>query len=165
MVNRATLVGYLGRDPEIRRLENGTAVGKFSVATSESAKDPNSGEWISQTEWHEIVVWRGNAEYAEKTLKKGSLVYIEGKITHRKYTDKTGIERYTTEVVAFVLRGLDRKDSSTYFPTQEPISMANRPQTPVSATTEVPKTVDFEVVPSHEMADAPSMDGGNDLPF
>ena len=168
MVNRVTLVGYLGRDPEIRRLETGTSVGKFSVATSESAKDPTSGEWVTQTEWHEIVVWRGNAEYAEKTLKKGSLVYIEGKITHRKYTDKNGVERYSTEIVAFVLRGLDRKDNSNYFPTQEPLTMANRPQSvPVSATTsaELSKSVDFVVVPQHEMADEPSMEGGNDLPF
>ena len=99
MVNRVTLIGYLGKDPEIRRLENSTAVGKFSLATSESYKDAN-GEWQSQSEWHDIVVWRALAEQAERLFKKGSLVYVEGKITHRKYTDKNGIERYSTEIVA-----------------------------------------------------------------
>lgn len=166
MVNRATLVGYLGKDPEIRRFDNGTSVGKFSLATSESTKDPNTGEWVSQTEWHDIVVWRGNAEYAEKFLKKGALVFIEGKITHRKYTDKNGIDRYVTEVVGYTLRGLDKKESTNYFPSQEPASLVNRPQhVPVTTTTDSSNSVDFEVVPQHEMADAPSMEGGNDLPF
>ena len=169
MVNRATLIGHLGRDPEIRRLENGTSVGKFSLATSENSKDAN-GEWQSQTEWHEIVVWRGNAEFAEKNLKKGSLAFIEGKITHRKYTDKNGIERTITEIVAYTLRLLEKRESSNYFPNQEPVSLVNRPQqasatTASTATSEQTRNVEFEVVPEHEMTDAPSMEGGNDLPF
>ena len=169
MVNRVTLIGYLGKDPEIRRLENSTAVGKFSLATSESYKDAN-GEWQSQSEWHDIVVWRALAEQAERLFKKGSLVYVEGKITHRKYTDKNGIERYSTEIVAYSTRLLEKKESSNYFPSQEPASLASRPQqvyetngAPVTAP--IAKPVDFEIVPAHEMADAPNQEGGNDLPF
>ena len=111
MINRATLIGNLGKAPEVRRLENGAMVAKFSVATTESYKD-DKGKWQNQTEWHDIVVWKGGAEYAEKYLKKGSMVYIEGKITHRKYTDKDGIERYPTEIIANTCRLLEKKESS-----------------------------------------------------
>lgn len=136
MINRVTLVGNLGRDPEIRHLESGAVVGKFSIATNESYKD-KTGEWKTLTEWHEIVVWRGLAERAERDLKKGGLCYIEGKITHRKYTDKEGNERNFTEVVASMLRSLEKRestgDSKTYdnFPTVEGTGMtAPAPATP-----------------------------------
>ena len=76
MVNKVTLIGHLGKDPDIRTLENGTKVGTFSLATSESYKD-KSDQWQTLTEWHNIVVWRGLAEIAERDLKKGNLVYIE----------------------------------------------------------------------------------------
>ena len=81
MINKVTLIGHLGQDPEIGRLENGTPVGRFSLATSESYKDAND-EWQSLTEWHNIVVWRQQAESAERNLKKGMLVYVEGKISY-----------------------------------------------------------------------------------
>ena len=111
MINRVTLVGNLGKDPEIRHLENGTAVGKFSVATNESYRDRN-GEWQKLTEWHDIVVWRDLAERVERSLKKGMLVYIEGKLTHRRYQDKDGIDRRTTEVVARIVRSLERREAN-----------------------------------------------------
>lgn len=111
MINKVILIGNLGRDPEIRTLESGAKVGKFSIATNENYRDKN-GEWQTLTEWHNIVVWRGVAERAERELKKGSLVYIEGKLTHRTWQDKDGVERYTTEVVANLLRLLDRRESS-----------------------------------------------------
>ncbi len=111
MVNKVTLIGNLGRDPEIRRLENGSAVGKFSVATNENYQDRN-GEWQTKTEWHEIVVWRALAERAERDLGKGKLVYIEGKITHRKWQDKEGRDRNTTEIVAQTFRLLEKRESS-----------------------------------------------------
>ncbi len=169
MLNRVTLIGNLGRDPEVRRLENGTAVGKFTVATNESYKDAN-GEYQQLTEWHDVVVWRNNAEYSEKFLKKGSMVFIEGKITHRKYTDKTGIERYSTEIVANTCRAFEKRESSgrdAGFPEQEPPYYANRSATNsnVSTSSDATKNGGFEVVPEHEMTDAPSMEGGNDLPF
>lgn len=110
MVNKVTLIGNLGRDPEVRTLENGTKVGSFTLATNESYKDKND-QWQTLTEWHNIVVWRYQAEKAERELKKGSLAYVEGKITHRKYQDKDGVERFTTEIVAAQIYSLERKEN------------------------------------------------------
>ena len=112
-INKAIIVGNLGRDPEIRYTPNGVAVCSFSLATSEVFKDRNTGERITQTEWHNIVLWRGQAETAEKYLRKGSSVYIEGKIKTRKWEDKEGQTRYTTEIVGDVMQMLDKRDSST----------------------------------------------------
>lgn len=92
-------------------MENGAMVAKFSVATNESYRDKN-GEWQDQTEWHDVVVWRTLAERAEANLKKGTLVYIEGKLTHRKYQDQEGKDRKITEVVASYFRVLTRRDGS-----------------------------------------------------
>jgi single-strand DNA-binding protein len=110
MVNKVILIGNLGRDPEMRYLEGNVAVARFSVATNESYKD-KKGEWQNLTEWHNIICWRGLAEYAEKQLKKGSQIYLEGKLTHRKYQDKEGVDKYVTEVVANTIRILDRRES------------------------------------------------------
>ncbi len=109
MVNKVTLIGNLGRDPEIRHLESGAVVAKFSIATNENYKD-KSGEWQSQTEWHDVVVWRSLAERAEQSLKKGAMVYLEGKLTHRKWEDKEGNPRKTTEVVGSYFRILNRRE-------------------------------------------------------
>ena len=153
MINKVTLIGNLGKDPELRRLENGTAVAKFSMATNESYKDKN-GEWQTQTEWHDIVVWRALAERAEQQLKKGKLVYIEGKLTHRKWTDKNDIVRYTTEVVANTFRLLERRENSgsysSNFPTAE-----NAPSTPTEKAT--------SPVETESASDSPA--GDDDLPF
>lgn len=97
-VNKVILVGRLGKEPEVRHLENGASVANFSIATSEVYKDRTSGERREQTEWHSIVLWRGLADVAEKYLKKGDMVYIEGKLRTRSW-EKDGITRYTTEVV------------------------------------------------------------------
>lgn len=111
MVNKVILIGNLGRDPEVRHLEGGSVVAKFPVATNESYRD-KSGEWQKITEWHDVVVWRALAERAEKQLHKGSLVFIEGKITHRKWQDRDGNDRWSTEIVANTFRLLDRRDAS-----------------------------------------------------
>ncbi len=111
MINKVTLVGNLGKDPEIRHLEGGTSVAKFSLATNENYRDKN-GEWQTQTEWHDIVAWRQLAEKAARDLHKGSLVYIEGKITHRKWQDKEGQDRYSTEIVANTIRSLERREGA-----------------------------------------------------
>ena len=97
-VNRVILIGNLGKDPEIRSLEGGAKVANFSLATTESYKGKN-GEKVEQTEWHNIVLWRGLAEVAESYLKKGNTIYVEGKIRTRDWTDKDGNKRYTTEIV------------------------------------------------------------------
>lgn len=97
-VNKVILVGRLGKDPEVKSLENGAQVANFSIATSEVWKDKTTGEKKESTEWHNIVLWRGLAEIAAKYLKKGSQVYIEGKLRTRKW-EKGGVDRYTTEIV------------------------------------------------------------------
>jgi single-strand DNA-binding protein len=98
-INRVILVGNLGKDPEIRHTEGGVAVARFPIATSETYKD-KTGNKVERTEWHNIVAWRGLAEVAEKYLKKGQSVYIEGKIRTNNYQDKEGIQRYSIEIVA-----------------------------------------------------------------
>ena len=98
-VNKVILVGNLGKDPEVRKLENGVSVASFTMATSEAFKDKTTNELRTQTEWHNIVVWRGLAEVAEKYLKKGMQIYLEGKLRTRSYQDKDGNTKYTTEIV------------------------------------------------------------------
>lgn len=110
-VNKVILVGNLGKDPEVRHLENGAAVANFSIATSESYKD-KAGNRQEQTEWHNIVLWRGLAEIAEKYLKKGNQIYIEGKLRTRSWQDKDGNTRYTTEVVGDQMTMLGSKTNS-----------------------------------------------------
>jgi single-strand DNA-binding protein len=110
MINKVILIGNLGKDPEVRYLESNVAVARFSLATNESYKD-KKGDWQTTTEWHNIVCWRNLAERAEKQLKKGSQIYVEGKLTHRTYQDKEGQERNITEVVANTIRILDRRDN------------------------------------------------------
>ena len=109
MINKVILIGNLGADPEVRHLENGAAVARLRVATSERYRDKND-EWQSVTEWHTVTAWRWLAERAERSLRKGSMVYIEGKLTTRKWQDRDGNERYSTEVVANVLRSLDKRE-------------------------------------------------------
>lgn len=110
-VNKHIIIGHLGRDPEIKYTNNNTPLANFSVATSESWKDKQTGEWQEVTEWHRVVAWRNVAEKVERIgLKKGSLVYVEGKVTTRKYTDKDGVEKYVTETVANWIEGLDKKE-------------------------------------------------------
>jgi single-strand DNA-binding protein len=107
-VNKVILIGNLGADPEIRHLQNGISVANFRIATSETFKDKTTGEKREQPpEWHNIVAWRGLAEITEKYLKKGSKVYIEGKLRTRKW-EKDGIDRYTTEIMADEMELLDR---------------------------------------------------------
>ncbi|MBK6544863.1 MAG: single-stranded DNA-binding protein [Saprospiraceae bacterium] len=123
MLNKVTLIGNLGKDPEIRALESGVSRANFTLATNESYKDRN-GAWQKSTEWHDIVMWRSMAERA-KVLKKGMLVYLEGKLTHRKWTDKEGRDHYSTEITADVLRILEKREytagvgSNTNSPSEE----------------------------------------------
>ncbi len=99
-VNKVILLGNLGKDPDIRNLESGAKVATFSLATNETYKDRTTGEQRENTEWHNIVCWRGLADVAEKYLKKGSQIYIEGKLRTRSWESQEGGTRYTTEVVA-----------------------------------------------------------------
>ena len=108
-VNKVILVGNLGDDPEIKNLEGNVKVAKFGLATNETFRDSN-GQNQTQTEWHNVVVWRGLADFAEKYLHKGSLVYLEGKIKTRNYEDKRGEKRYVTEILGENVVMLDKKE-------------------------------------------------------
>lgn len=106
-VNKVILVGHLGKDPEIRYLDNNVSVASFQLATSENFN--RDGKRVEQTEWHTVVLWRGLADVAAKYLTKGKLVYIEGRLRTRSYEDKEGIRRYSTEIVAENFTLLGRK--------------------------------------------------------
>ena len=108
-VNKVILVGNLGKDPEVKYTPQGTAVAKITVATSNSYKDKTSGEWQETTEWHNVVLWQRLAEIAGEYLKKGSKVYIEGSLRTRKWQDKSGNDRYTTEIIANEMQMLDSR--------------------------------------------------------
>jgi single-strand DNA-binding protein len=155
MVNRVTLIGNLGKDPEIRRLDNGAVVAQFSLATNENYKDKN-GEWQTLTEWHNVVAWRGLAEQAERNFKKGNTVFIEGKMTTRKYTDSNNIERYTTEVVANYMRSLEKRESTGGYQ-NAPISAENDA---AAYRSQVPPTNG-----ASQNTPPQPVEGGDDLPF
>lgn len=108
-INKVILVGNLGRDPEVRYSPNGAAIANISVATSESWKDKNTGEQIEKTEWHRVVMFRRLAEVAGEYLKKGSKVYIEGKLQTRKWQGQDGQDRYTTEIICNEMQMLDSR--------------------------------------------------------
>jgi len=168
MVNKVTLIGNLGRDPELRRLESGTAVAQFSVATNESYKD-RDGNWRDQTEWHEIVVWRHLAERAETQLRKGMLIYLEGKLSTRSWQDKDGNPRKTTEVVGSYLRILNKRDEASSGGSSRPSSSGGAAaSSSPSSTSAAPSDHGNSTSPSGD-ADA-NMDSDNstddsDLPF
>ncbi|MCK6694720.1 MAG: single-stranded DNA-binding protein [Thermoanaerobaculia bacterium] len=151
MINKVTLIGHLGGDPEIRHLENGVKVGRFSLATNENYKDKD-GNWQKTTEWHNVVVWRELAERAEKMLKKGNLVYVEGKISYRKFTGQDGQERYVTDIVANVMRTLEKMEGTGAFENRFPSAES----APAPRGGEMPA-----VVSATETAPA----DGDDLPF
>lgn len=107
-INKVILVGNVGRDPEVRYLEGGAAVARFTLATSEAYKN-KSGEKVTQTEWHNIVLWRSLAEIAEKYVRKGQQLYIEGRIRSRAYEDKDGVQKRAYEIQADTMQMLGRR--------------------------------------------------------
>jgi single-strand DNA-binding protein len=143
-VNKVILVGRLGKDPEVRNLDNGATVANFTIATSESYKDRTTGEKKEITEWHNIVLWRGLAEIAQKYVRKGDLIYIEGKLRTRSW-EKDGVTRYTTEVVADNMTMLGSRGGSS----GSSSDMGSR-------TTERAATESYS---------APADSGSDDLPF
>jgi len=166
-VNKAILVGNVGKDPETRYLEGGTAVSRFSLATSEVYKNKN-GEKITNTDWHNIVVWRGLAEIAEKYIKKGTQLYVEGRIKTRSYTDKDGNTRYTTEIVADNFQMLGKKsDNASSTSESADNSFNNSPGKPKEAkqntNTQVSEPLSSTENASDNLTD--SSDESDDLPF
>lgn len=160
-VNKCILVGNIGRDPEVRTFQNGGKVCNLSIATSESWTDKASGERKERTEWHRVVIFNERlADVAEKYCRKGSKVYVEGQIETRKYTDQSGVEKYTTEIVLRQFRGeltmLDgkREDTSPGRQTEdEPTYVANAAQQRALST------------PSRSVVKVPMNDVDSEIPF
>lgn len=127
-VNKVILVGNLGSDPEVRYTPNGDAVATINVATTESWKDKQTGEKQERTEWHRVVMFRRLGEIAGEYLKKGSQVYLEGKLQTRKWQDKSGNDRYTTEIVANDMQMLGGRGGSTDYASKSAPASAPAPQ-------------------------------------
>jgi len=160
-VNKVILVGNLGKDPEVRHLESGVPVASFSMATSESYNDKTSGEKKTVTEWHNVVLWRGLAEIAEKYLHKGDQVYIEGKLRTRQW-EKDGVTRYSTEIVGdnmTMLGGRPKSADTPPPPISEPVAQ-QQTTTPQPTATEAPATTEDK-----SEADEKSQSEVDDLPF
>ena len=134
-VNKVTLIGRVGKDPEVRNLESGVTVANTSLATSESYKDKTTGEKKETTEWHNLVFWRGLADVVAKYVHKGDLLYIEGKLTTRSW-EKDGVKRYTTEIVVSEMRMLGLKSGSTTPPATGHVS--DGPREDSGATDDLP---------------------------
>ncbi|WP_293742740.1 single-stranded DNA-binding protein [uncultured Pedobacter sp.] len=141
-INKVILVGHLGKDPEVRHLDGGVTVASFPLATSETYN--KDGKRVEQTEWHNIVLWRGLAEVASKYLQKGKLVYIEGKLRTRSFEDKEKVKKYVTEIVAENFTMLGRKSD-----------FEQNPTTPVHQHTETKIDDEFTIGPSDENGDLP----------
>src|SRR5882672_580826 len=124
-VNKVILVGRLGKDPEVRNLENGASVANFTMATSETYKDKTTGEKKEITDWHNIVLWRGLAEIAQKYLHKGDMIYVEGKLRTRSW-EKDGVTRYTTEIIGDNMTMLSTKGGGGGSPTNEGYSTGTK---------------------------------------
>lgn len=147
MINKVTLVGRLGKDPEVRHFDNNSSVCNFTLATSETYTD-REGQRIEQTEWHNLAIWRkGLVDVAEKYLKKGHLIYVEGKLRTRSWDDQSGNKRYTTEVVVDSFKMLERRDAAG----GESPSMSNE-----NAQSTSPST-------SSNAGSSPSSSGNDDL--
>ena len=143
-LNKAILIGRLGRDPEVRYMPNGDAVCNFSLATSEKFTD-KSGNKAEKTEWHNIVIYRKLAEIAGQYLKKGSQVYLEGKIQSRKYTDKNGVERTAYEIVCHEMKMLSGNGNEAHMQPAPPASQ--EPPPPPAARNAAPPSDDDSEIP------------------
>ena len=157
-VNKVILVGNLGKDPEVRHLESGVPVASFSVATSESYNDKTSGERKTVTEWHNVVLWRGLAEVAEKYLHKGDQVYIEGKLRTRQW-EKDGVTRYSTEIIGdnmTMLGGRPKPEGAT----TAPVAPAEA-STPAAVPAAAPSSPSQPAAPASDTSQAEV----DDLPF
>ena len=168
-LNKVLLIGNAGRDPEVRHLESGAMTATFSLATTEKFKDRSTGETREQTEWHNIVCWRNLAEIVEKYVKKGTQLFIEGRIRTRSYNDKDGNTRYVTEIVADNMQLLGRKSDNPasqggwQAQTTRPSQAPEYRQTYQPAREQEPQyRQNVQTVPA---ADLPVEEIGDDLPF
>ena len=130
-VNKVILIGNLGRDPEVKRLENGATLASFSIATSEKYTDKKSGQKTEHTDWHDVVLWRGLAEVAEKYLKKGTKIYVEGRLKKRSWQDREGNTRYSVEVVGDEMTILSRPENNNGVKTPYSVEDKNKESSPI----------------------------------
>jgi len=151
-VNKVILVGNVGADPEVRYIDSGVATCRLRIATSETFKN-KEGQKVTQTEWHSVVLWRGLAEIAEKYVRKGAQIYVEGKLKTRTWTDKDGNNRTTTEIIADVLQLLGKRTDS-----QDP--SAGKPEYQNSN-----REANTNPVNSTPIEDEGLVDTADDLPF
>ncbi|MDL2322876.1 single-stranded DNA-binding protein [Bacteroidales bacterium OttesenSCG-928-A17] len=155
-INKVILIGNVGKDPEVRYFDNGSAVANFSLATTERGYTAANGTQVpDRTDWHNIVLWRGLAEVAEKYVKKGSKLYIEGKIKTRSYDDASGNKRYVTEIWGDNMELLDRKPDSSYV----------APPTPEAPAEKAPVATAKKESGGSATATPPLSDDNDDLPF
>ncbi|WP_294610088.1 single-stranded DNA-binding protein [uncultured Gilliamella sp.] len=166
-INKVILVGNLGQDPEVRYMPNGNAVANFSIATSESWKDKQTGENRDRTEWHRVVVFGKLAEIAGEYIKKGTQVYLEGQLQTRKWQDQSGQDRYTTEVVINPIGGTlqilgsrnsENVDDSSQHWGQSANNISSAPVSPARPTTQATPT-------TQPKSPEPPMDFDDDIPF
>ena len=143
-VNKVILIGNLGQDPEVKYMPNGNAVANVTIATSESWKDKNSGEQVDKTEWHRVVAFRRLAEIMGEYLKKGSKVYIEGKLQTRKWQDKNNVDHWTTEIVANEMQMLDSRGGGSSDFNQSSGSQQSAPQSAPPQAAPAPANNDFD---------------------
>lgn len=128
-LNKVMLIGNLGKDPEVRTIQNGTKVANFSLATTERYTD-KSGQKVDKTEWHRIVMWRGVADIAEKWLKKGAKIFVEGKIVTRSWENQSGQKQYTTEILVDNMQMLGGKQNGNRASAPPPASQEQTPSGP-----------------------------------
>lgn len=137
-VNRVTLLGNVGKDPEMRYMASGQPVASVSIATTSKRKDKNTGETVEDTQWHRVTFYERLAEIVQQYVKKGSPIYIEGRLKYGKYTDQSGVERYTTDIIATELQLLGGRDNNAsqgstprqQAPAQAPTRQQQRPAQP-----------------------------------
>ena len=143
-VNKVILIGNLGQDPEVKYMPNGNAVANITVATSESWKDKNTGEQVDKTEWHRVVFFRRLAEIVGEYLKKGSKIYIEGKLQTRKWQDKNGKDNWTTEIIASEMQMLDSRGGGSSDFNQNQSDSGSQQQSAPSQAAPAPANNDFD---------------------
>jgi single-strand DNA-binding protein len=157
-LNKVILIGNLGRDPEVRYSSGGNAIANFSIATSERWKDKNTGDPVEKTEWHRVVAFNRLGEICGEYLKKGSQVYVEGKLQTRKWQDKEGQDRYTTEIVAGEMQMLDSRQ-------QAGESSGGSYNVPQDEPTEAVRPAAANAAGGGGVAPAPAAEFDDDIPF
>ena len=162
MVNKVILIGNVGVDPEVRAMEGGVKVARVRLATTERYRDRQSGENKEHTEWHTITLWRGLAEVVDNYVRKGSQIYVEGRLRTREWTDQQGNKRYSTEILADAMNLLGRRGDTQVSDNTGTYTAQPRPQQP-AAQPQYQQPVQQQ--PAYQQPAAPVQEDPDDLPF